>query len=252
MKKFALYSDLIFSFFVSTILGLCFFRYLEIPFVLSLLLSILCGGLVTLSLSAYLFSKRKHLFLKGTDEAQKEKLLFHLALSSDETKTEYFLSFLKKQYPLLHPKRFSRLRLQTDECFYFLHFSFTPVSADEVAAMARLKTNKQKQILCNAVEESALTLCRKLGIEIKTGNDVYVALKEAEALPDTYLGEVCKPEKKKRNYKLWFSKRNAKRFLVGAVMLFLLSQLTPFPFYYLLFGGILALAAVFIRIFGYA
>ncbi len=250
MKKFALYSDLFFSFFVTAILGLCFFRYLEIPFLFSLLLSILCGGLVTLALASYLFSKRKHLFLKGTDEAQKEKLLLHLALSSDEAKTAYFLSFLKKQSPESHPTRFSRLRLQTDECFFFLHFAFTPVSADDVAAMARLKTNKQKRLLCDAVEESALALCRRLGIEVKTGNDVYLSLKEAEFFPKTYLGENFGADKKKRNYKLWFSKRNAKRFLGGAVMLFLLSQLTPFPFYYLLFSGILALAAVLTRIFG--
>ena len=251
MKKFALYSDLIFSFFVTAILGLCFFRYLKIVFVLSLLLSVLCGGLVTLALAAYLFSKRKHLFLKGSDEAQKEKLLFHLALSSDEAKTAYFLDFFKKEYAAETPRRFSKLRLQTDTRFFFLRFSFSPVSADEVAAIARLKTSKQKQLLCDTIEEAALALCRRLGIEVKTGNDVYVALKEAEFLPERYLGEDCKAAKKKR-FTLWFSKRNAKRFLVGATMLFLLSQLTPFPFYYLLWGGILALAAVFTRIFGYA
>lgn len=246
MKRFAFFSDLLFTFFAATLLALCAFRFMDVGFWLSLLLAALCGGLVMASVGAYLQSKRKSLLLKRSDEQKKEKLLLHLALLSDGAKTEFFRNALSKDAPL---QRFSLLRLHNETQFYFLHFKLSPVNADDVAKYARLKTGKEKILLCGNIEESARALCERLHIRVRTGEEVYVALKNADALPQNYLGDDM-PSGKKRRPALWFAKRNSKRFLLSAALIFLLSMLTPFFYYYVLMSVALLFLSVFVRIFG--
>ena len=246
MKRFAFFSDLAFTFLSSTLLTLCLFRFLSLGFWFSLLLAIFCGGFITASVGAFLQSKRKNLLLKRSDEQEKEKLLLHLALLSDGAKTEFFRTALSKNIPL---QRFSLLRLHSDKQFYFLHFKLSPVNADDVAKYARLKTNKEKILLCGNIEQPALSLCQRLHITVKTGEDVYVALKNADALPATYLGDSA-PIGKKRRTTLWFSKSNSKRFLLSATLIFLLSLWTPFFYYYVFTSVALLCLSILVRIFG--
>ena len=247
MKRTAFISDVIFAFLTAAILTLCLFRFIKIPLWSALPLSILCGALSAAAFGAYLQSKRKTYFLKKSDEAQKERLLTHLACLSDEAKTKFFLERLSDA-PL---KRFGRLRLYTPDAFYFLRFSFAPVTSDELIACTRLKTGKQKILLCSKIEESAYALAEKFHIEVFTGEKVYTLLKERNALPEQYATEENKQETRKRRFQLCCSKRNAKHFLSAALLCLLTSILSPFPFYYFLCGGIMLLAALFIRIFGY-
>ena len=244
MKRFAFISDLLFTFLASALLALCGFRFLTVGFWPSLLLAIPCGGLVTASVGAFLQSKRKSLLLKRSDEQAKEKLLLHLALLSDGAKTEFFKNALPA--PL---QRFSLLRLHNEKQFYFLHFKLSPVTADDVAKYARLKTGKEKILLCGTIEPPAQTLCDRLHIQVKTGEEVYLTLKNADALPKAYLGDTA-PDGKKHRLRLWFSKKNSKRFLIGAALIFLTSLLTPFFYYYVVTSTILLLLSIFVRIFG--
>ncbi len=246
MKKFAFFSDLLFTFIVGGLFTLLLFRSLQVRFTFSLPLSLLCGGLTTGAVAALLKAKRKKLYLKKSDELQKEKLLTHLALLSDEAKTEYFqAAFSTQETPY---KRFGRLRIFNQTEFYFLQFRFHPLTADEIPAVARLKTGKKKILLCAKIEEEALSLCRRLDIEVRTEEWVYSRLKSALALPKNFLGEEL--PKQRRSFKLWFSRKNAKRFLASGSLVLLPAFLTPFPTYYLLFGAALLLTAVFVRIFG--
>lgn len=247
MKKFAFLSDILFTFFVSFLFTLFLFRHLRVRLPLALALALLCGGLTASAIGSILQVRRKNLYLKKSDETQKEKLLLHLALLSDEGKTQFFQRALSTEE--LPASRFGRLRLSTKTDFYFLKFSLAPVCADEIASLSRLKTGKQKILLCAQIEEAAYSLCNRLGIEVKTGEWVYKQLKERELLPSEYLGD--EPIKPKRRLKLWFAKSNAKRFLVGGALVLLLARLTTFYYYYLLLGCLLLLAAILIRIFGY-
>ncbi len=249
MKKFALFSDILFTFFLASIATLFFFRYQRVSLPLAALLSTLCGGLAAAAVGTLLCAKRKNLYLKKSDEAKKQKLILHLALLSDEEKTEYFTKILSTEEEPV--KRFGRLRIFSKTEFYFLKFSLNPLSVDEIPNLARLKTGKKKILLCSQIEESALQLCARLNIEVKTGEWVYKRLKSLSALPDTYLGEENPLPKRKRRIKLWFSRRNAKRYLVCGGLILLLSRLTPFYYYYLLLGSCLLFAAAFVRIFGY-
>lgn len=248
MKKFAFFSDLLFSFFVSALFTLCLFRHLGVKLLTAFLLALLCGGLTTAAIGSILQMRRKNLYLKKSDETIKQKLLLHLALLSDEGKTEFFQTALSTaEAPV---SRFGKLRVFTEREFYFLNFTLAPVGADEIARLSRLKTGKRKILLCSKIEDAALALCQRLGVEVKTGEWVYNRLKEEGRLPEHYLGEET-AIKRKHKRKLWFSKANAKRFLVGGALVLLIARLTPFYYYYLLVGCLLLLLSVLIRIFGY-
>ena len=249
MKKFALFSDVCFAFFVSGIFSIFFFKALKLSTPTALFLSILCGALTAFSVGAYLLYRRKNVRLKHTDEAEKEKLLLHLSLLSDEAKTTLFQRLLSSPE---HPcKRFGRLRLFTETDFYFLKFAFAPVNADDVAKLSRLKTGKNKTLFCAEIDEPALFLCQRLSIAVKTGDEVYTLFKTANALPKTYLGEPTPSSNKKRRLRLYFSKKNARRFLTCGGILLLFAGISPYAFYYIAVGIVLLLSAVFIRIFGY-
>lgn len=94
-------------------------------------------------------------------------------------------------------------------------------------------------------------LCDTLHIRVWTGKEVYNLIKEADALPKQYLGEPTPQNKRQIRLRLCFAKRNSRRFLVGGCLILLTSLLTPFPYYYLIFGSILLLVAILVRIFGY-
>ena len=247
MKRTAFISDIIFTFLTASILTLCLFRFSGVSLWIAIALAIVCGVLTSAAIGAYLQSKRKTYFLKKSDEAQKERLLMHLACLSDEGKTKFFMERLTDK-PL---KRFGRLRLYTPDTFYFLRFSFAPVTSDELLPCSRLKTGKQKILLCSKIEDSAYALAEKFHIEVFTGEKVYTLLKERDALPERYSTEESKQQVRKRRLQLCCAKSNAKHFLTAALLCLITSILSPFPYYYFLCGGILLLIAVLIRIFGY-
>ncbi len=249
MKRSAFISDVIFAFFTAFLFTVCIFRYAGVSLVSALLLSVLCGFLTAGGIGAFLQSRRRTVFLKKSDEAEKEKFLLHLAMLSDEGKTKFFLERLSTpDFPI---RRFGKLRLCSDEAFYLLRFNLAPVSSDELLVFSRLKTKKEKILLCSKIEESAYVLAQRLGIAVKTGEQVYALLKEKNALPNNYLSEESGENKRKRKLRLWFSRANAKRFLVAAALLAVTAFLSPFSYYYFVCGTILLLSAIFIRIFGY-
>ncbi|MBQ7923676.1 MAG: hypothetical protein IJ329_00060 [Clostridia bacterium] len=248
MKKSAFISDLIFTFFLTGVFFLCLFRYLGSSMVLALLFAALCGCIAVIGVGILGQNKRKRLRLKHSEETQKEKLLAHLSLLSDAQKTSFFQVVLSHSSPV---QRFSSLRLTGEKELYFLRIRFSPVTADEIASISRVKTSKEKILLCNCIEEEAKALCETLNIRIWTGNEVYAHVKEADALPQKYLGEPTPKDKRKLRLRLCFAKSNSRRFLVGGCLILLTSLITPFPYYYLIFGSALLIVALFIRIFGY-
>ena len=248
MKKSAFISDIIFAFFTVFLFTICLFRYYRISLLVAFLLALLCGILASGACAAYLQNKRKYHFLKKSEETIKDKFSLHLALLSDEQKTELFQKILSSEE--ISARRVGKLRLCTNDAFYFLKFTLTPVCADDVAVFARLKTNKQKILLCLQIDDSARALCKQLHIEINTAQDVFVLAKSKNALPDQFLGDENTNQKNHRKLRLWCSKSNARRFLVSGALILLTSFLTPFSYYYIVMGSLLFIAAAFVRIFG--
>jgi hypothetical protein len=197
--------------------------------------------------ATYLQHKRQLFFLKRTDEQQKQKLFTHLSLLSADALTRFFIPVLQSEN---EPLQTGKLRVSTTEKIYFLHLQFLPVNADEVAYYARIKTEKEKILLCRAIEKQAYELSSRLQIRIVPENEIYLLIKKKNAFPEKYLGEDDITKKNKRRFQICFAKSNAKRFLVSGALILATSLLTPFPYYYLVFGIILCGIALFIRIFG--
>ena len=86
MKKTAFLSDLLFAFSLIALITLCLFRYLGIRLFPALLLSAICGVLAAVSTGALLQRKNRRFLLRKSEETQKQKLLTHLSLLSDEQK----------------------------------------------------------------------------------------------------------------------------------------------------------------------
>ena len=248
MKRFAFFSDIIFTFTVSGLFTLCLFRFLSLPLWLALLLALLCGLLTALAVGAWLQSKRKTAFLKKSDEALREKLFLHLALLGERGRIDFSAHLLPQDQEVIQR---GKSRLLTSEHVYFLQFDFAPVTADDIARFSRYKTQRKKHLFCARIHDDALALAKRLDIRVLCGNELFLTAKTAEALPEVYLGEETVAKGTKRRLKLWFAKSNSRRFLVSAVLILLVSVFTPFVYYYLLLCVCLLLAAIFIRIFGY-
>lgn len=248
MKRFALISDFIFTLTVSGLFTLCLFRFLSLPLWLALLLALLCGLLTASAVGTWLQSKRKTAFLKKSDEALREKLFLHLALLGERGRMDFSAKLLPQNQEILQR---GKARLLTSEGVYFFQFDFAPASADDIARISRYKTQRKKYLFCLKIHDDALALAKRLDIRVLCGNELFLAAKTAEALPEDYLGEETVAKGTKRRLKLWFAKANARRFLISAALLLLASAFTPFVYYYLLLSVCLLLAAIFTRIFGY-
>ena len=244
MKKSAFISDILFTFFLVGIFTLCLFRYLRFPLSAAALLSGLCGALAAVAIGMTLFLRQKNMLSKKSDELQKQKLLLHLALLPDKEKTELFCR-------ALDGRAFGKLRFLAQDKAYLIRFTLAPLSADAVAEASRVKTAFPKAVLCAEAEESAVRLCARLGIELKTGEYSYSLLKNANALPTQYLGDEQPEKKMKKRLHFCFARRNAKRFFTGGTLILLTSLISPFPLYYLIFGSVLLVVSAVIRIFGY-
>ena len=116
---------------------------------------------------------------------------------------------------------------------------------------SRLKTNKEKILLCLDIDNQARALCKQLQIQIKTAEDVFVLVKSRNKLPEHFLGDTVPIRRRERWLKISFAKSNSRRFLLSGSLILLASLITPFSYYYLIFGTLLFLTALFVRIFGY-
>jgi hypothetical protein len=252
MNKSAFISDLIFTLFISWLFTLCIFRYVGAPLLTALILSVFCGVLCTCALGAFWQNKRKTVLLKRSETAVKEKLDLHLCLLTPPRALDMFYRVFLQTEQFENVQKQGKNRLITKQQLYFFYFRFTPITADDVATIARVFTTKEKVLVCLQLEDAAFQLCHRLGITAQTGEWAYLFLKKHDALPKTFLGDTLKENKRKRTLRLCLAKNNARRFFVGALFILALSLITPFPLYYLLFASLLLITALCIRIFGYS
>lgn len=238
MKKIdlPLWSDTIFFFACCWLLSLCILRYYRVTMWLALLLCTLISLLIGMGIFFLTYRNRKKKFLLAQDKEEKEKLMLHLALSSDDANEKLFAPILKEE-----PQK------------TYLLFCMQPLSADKVAEKIRnYKDGESFAIFCNTLSPEARNLCETFCIPVTEGKDVYAKLKSNDLLPEKY---VC-GEKKRRGVKekirISFQKKNSRSFFIGGAGLLILSLFSFFPLYYVISGSILLLTALIIRIFGYA
>ncbi|MBQ8374670.1 MAG: hypothetical protein IJX98_03720 [Clostridia bacterium] len=254
MKKTAYFSDIIFTFTVVFLPLLCYLRYLSVPLLPAFLCAALAGVAVALFAAAILQKRSRRAELKSREQAEAEKLALHFALLTPYQAA----SFFKKQFaPFFDSqtaeikKRQGRYFLESEEFFCYLCFTAAPLSSNEALPLLSALSDKKKALFCNRLSGEAEEFLRRFDVQTVTIEEIYLALKSEAALPETLKGESAFSKKRKRRFSLWLKKSNSSRFLLGGAMLLLSSLFVPFPYYYLIFGGILVLSAALVRVFGY-
>lgn len=232
MKKLdlPLYSDTLFTSFITGFLCLCVLRYYRIPLWGAVLLALCLAVLVGTGVFLFLSRRKQNKRLLQRDAEGKDKLMLHLALSSEESVKKLFLGLL------------------TEEPTYLL-FSMQPLSADEVAQKLKI-TEGHFSLWCNALTPEAKTLCNDFSVTVKEGTEVYFLLKEQDRLPEKY---ICGERKKlpfRDKIRRFVERKNARSFLISGSILLFFSLFSFFPIYYLVSGSLLLISALFIRIFG--
>ncbi len=246
MKKWVFISDLLFAFLAAFLPIVCLLRY----FGLNLLLSIVAAALFGVGVAALVgfFKRKKHakLLLQRGEEREKDLLIKHLALLSSKDS----LSLL---YPDSPVGQTDGIAYAKTEELTFAIFLWRTLTEEDVLPVIRicLKEGKRGKLVCNDLTPSASALLAQFSLTYEVGEEVYAKLKEVGRLPENYLSEPYFVKKKKRLTRIWFSKKNSRRFLTGAILLFLSSFLVPFPYYYIVFGCLMTVAAVLIRVLGY-
>lgn len=232
-----LWSDTLFFFICNWLISLCIFRYYRLAPWLSLLLCTVFSAAASALFFFLLSRNRRKKFLAGRDKEEKEKLTLHLALS-DEKSNRALLA------PLLSD--------ELSEKKVFLLFCMQPLSADEIANGIKRTNGQSFTVYCNELSPQARELCERFLITVRESKEIYEKLKAADALPEKYIcGEKQKSTFRKRA-KIYFHKSNCRSFFISGAALLVLSLFSFFPLYYVISGSLLLLAALFIRIFGYA
>jgi hypothetical protein len=236
MKKFdlPLFSDTLFTFLCSWTISLCVLRYYGVSLILAIFLATLLALMIGVGVFLLLYRNHKKKFLSRKDKEEMDKLILHLALSSDE-----------KNRALLAP-------LFCDGEKNFALFTVQPLSADAVAEKIKQQDGEPFTLFCNALTAEAQKLCEDFSVTVKTSRELYAALKEQAKLPERYIcGERKKQDIRFRLHRA-VRKQNARAFLTSGLTLSFLSLFSFFPLYYLISGVLLLLAALVIRLFGYA
>lgn len=264
MKKSAYYSDLIFTFSFLSFCALFCLRFFDVPLAFSLILSFVFGFAAAYLLSVHIKKREKVFALKKSEETEKNSLCFYLSLCDDKELTE----FLRPRLPFLlsavdgekildsneqqtTDEKTEELPLRLSNYSFFPCFRFQELTADDIAKeYQKLKGEISPVILCDKLSDDGKSLCEKLSVPIVDGNLLYRAFKDHSAIPDEFPIQTTTPIKRKlRN--ISFAKSNSKRFFLSGVLLVISSVFIPYPIYYLIFGSLLLITAVLVRIFGY-
>ena len=253
MKKSAYVSNVIFAFFVCFLLFLCLTRYHGYSLLHAFFCAVIMGTLAAVVTFLVLGKKRKKLVTEQKQAAERDDLMLYLATLSPRESAEFIRSVFcaaGESCSLLRAGGFFIVERENERVFPL--FFMRPVDGDTLAAVLRVKGDKPKRVFCRALAPEAEALARRFPLGVATENECYRLIKDGGLLPEKY---PFSPEKKgafAKRKRIWFSKKNARGFLTGGTLLLLSSLITPFPYYYVLFGSILLLAAVAVKIFGYS
>ncbi len=251
MRKFdfPLAADVLFYSAAAWLVLVGIFRFARLPaavcFTAATLLSLALAGVLLFALSAR-HQKRAR---SRREQAEREKLMLHLALERDERVRALLLGALVADGKEAHCEGDV---LSADGTPLIPLFTMQPVSADSIAQLLKRYGTRTFCIACNALTPEAEKLLATFSRTAMTQDDVYALLVRTQTLPEHYIcGELPRKDLR-RTLRRALSRRNAYPFFVSGAGLLVMSLFVIFPVYYLVSGSILLSAAILIRAFGYA
>ncbi len=211
----------------------------------SALLALSAGGAVFCLLSV----KNKRKLLTKAERERKEKLLLHLALEREEKIKDALLSAFEADGKVA---RLADGGLTVDGETIIPLFTMQPLSADTVAGVLRTFGDEPFTLICNDLSPEAEKLLCSFGRKAVRGDEVFALFERTGKTPEKLICGGIPRLKLKEKARRAFSKKNARPFFTGGILLLIMSLFTLFPLYYLIAGSILLLASIVIRSFGFA
>ena len=244
MKKinFALISDSVFVALCTFLLGFTLVRYFVKSAVFALIVSIIFALSFGCIAFVILYRKRAKKLMLSLDNEKKKTLSLHLSVCSEKYVLELFSKALECEI--------LGSRLESDDTAYFLNFTLSPLSPDDVAKAIKFNTEKRKIILCcNAGAESE-NLANEFKINVKQIGEIYALLKDKNLLPEKYAcGEIRKISVWKK-IKNRFNRRLCPSLFFCGLSLLFFSFFTYFKIYYIVCGGLLLFLSAISLLFG--
>ena len=230
--SFALISDVLFFALCAFLIAFTAVRF----YIRSALTALICaiGLAVICGIVAFfvLYGKRKKRLINSVNEGEKKSLSLHLSVSGKTEVKNLLKNALDGGY-------IEGNRLFDGQNEYFLQFTLSPLSPDDIAEVIQAESQKNKCVICCDVSPSALSFADDFSIEVKTVGWVYNLLKDKGLLPEKYaLGKVKKPTFFSR-VKKRFNRRLCPSLFFCGLTLLGFSFFTTFPVYYIVFGAIL-------------
>ncbi len=187
--------------------------------------------------------------LSRAEREKREKLLLHLALEKEENvKASLLRAYLADGK---EAKTEDDLLIVEGEPLVPI-FTMQPLSADTAASVLKSFGTSTFVLACNALTMEAEKLLSSFGRKAVTGDEIFSLFERTGTTPEKLIcGEIPRPKFKARMRRV-FSKKNARPFFTGGILLLIMSLFAIFPLYYLISGSILLLLSVFIRMLGYA
>jgi hypothetical protein len=252
MRKSAYFSDLAFAFCVSFLPMLCFLRFRKVPLLGAILVATLFAVGICLALSVWMRRRYRNRALKADEARETERLALHLALLSPAEQAEFFLERSSAFFdePCGLQTQDGNYFLCTESVFACCKFRASPLSADDTLPVLSRRANGKPLLLCNALSPEGNTFAKRFGLQVLAVEEIYLRLKDADALPKAYKSEAAFARRKKLSLTGWLLKRNARPFFTSGALVLCLSLVSPFPYYYLVMGLLLTATAVLVKVFG--
>ncbi len=198
---------------------------------------------------AIAFHGHRKKVLSRAERERQEKLLLHLALEREEKVRDVLLCAYLADGK--EAKMEEDLLVVEGEPLVPI-FTMQPLSADTAAGALKRFGSSPFVLACNALTAEAEKLLSSFGRKTVKGDEIFSLFERTGTTPEKLIcGEIPRPKFKARIRRV-FSKKNARPFFTGGILLLIMSLFAIFPLYYLISGSVLLLLSVFIRMLGYA
>ncbi len=246
MKKYLipLISDCIFYAF-----SLFLLTYLILNYFLPRKSALILGVTFSLAFSLFIFSALKKKKAKQFLSKQEKKNMENFVT---------LLNFLKKKDILLYLQNLfggeiknGRLYDTANKKILSVKFGYSPITKADVVREFNALKNGYSSVIYGEFSQEIVDFKNRFNkkVELKTGEDLFLSLKEKGLLPNKQ--PPLKVEQKKRyDLSLLLQNKNARKTCVFGILMLIFSYFVPYKTYYLITGGLFLALSLTAKLFG--
>lgn len=246
MKKYliALISDCLFYAFAVFLLIFLLLNYF-LPRISALILSVTFSLVISFFIFAHLRKKKSNLFLSKQEKKNMENFVT-------------LLNFLKKKDILLYLQNVfggeiknGRLYDEKNKKIIAVKFGYSPLTKSDIVREYNAQKNGYSSVVYGEFSSDILDFSSRFNkkIELKTGEDIFLTLKEKGLL--TFKQNLAlKEEKKGYDFRRLLKTQNARKTCVFGMLMLIFSYFVPYKTYYLITGGLFLTLSLTAKLFG--